>query len=1093
MNKCLLLAVTGLLSATLLLSCDGISNGTPDGKLSKGFVNPPDSMQTGVYWYWISDNISKNGVVKDLHAMKEAGINRAFIGNIGQGDIPYGNVKMFSDEWWDILHTALKTATELDIEIGIFNSPGWSQSGGPWVKPEEAMRYLAASEIRVKGPQKLSQKLPLPVEGKKSFDGKPATFQDVKVIAYPAPSGKVWKQEIRTSFKNEDDEYADRSFTFTFEKPETLRSISITPVNTAINALATVSVPEPETGNMKTVAEFAVNRTNRSLNVGFIQDAPVTVNIPEVTTESAVVSLTNNRNSAGFLDIELSSLPRIERYSEKTLAKMHQTPLPYWHDYMWPQQPEQSEGAINPATVVDLSDKLRPDGTFHWDVPDGEWVIMRTGMTPTNVTNSPASPESTGFETDKMSRKHIETHFYGHIGEILKRIPAKDRKTFRIVVEDSYETGGENFTDGFIEDFRQRYGYDPVPYLPAYQGYVIGNKENSDRFLWDVRRLVADKIAYDYVGGLRDVSHQHGLTTWLECYGHWGFPSEFLMYGGQSDEIAGEFWSEGSLGDIENRAASSCGHIYGKTKISAESNTCGGGAYSRYPAVIKQRGDRFFSEGINNTLLHVYITQPYEEWSPGVNAGFGNEFNRKNTWFSQIDVYTRYLKRVNYMLQQGLNVADVAYFIGEDAPKMTGVTDPPLPAGSQFDYMNAEVIEKYMTVKDGLITLPHGTQYRILVLPKLETMRPEVLQRIRDLVNDGATVLGAPPRRSPSLQNQPAADEQVQKLAAELWGNVDGVNVKHAKFGKGIIINGLNLAEAFELIGNRPDCYIPELQFANGAPAPAVPNNTVLYGHRTLEGAEIYFLSNQANKTVNIPAVWFRVANRKPELWHPVTGQIRWLPAFRSRDGLTGVPLRLEPYESVFIVFRKKATSRQSLDTPDAIAQNFPAPSNTTDITGSWTVAFEDRNPIQRGLAEPVKFDSLFSWTKSDVEAIKHYSGTARYSKTFTAKKPKRGQRLYLDLGALTAMAKVYLNGQYIDGVWTTPYRVDISDAVKNGDNQLEVAVVNTWVNRLVGDAALPNRSRPTWTPRNPYHNSADTFLQPSGLFGPVKLLTFEW
>jgi len=268
-----------------------------------------------------------------------------------------------------------------------------------------------------------------------------------------------------------------------------------------------------------------------------------------------------------------------------------------------------------------------------------------------------------------------------------------------------------------------------------------------------MRRLVANKVAYDYVGGLRDVSHKHGLTTWLEYYGHWGFPGEFLMYGGQSDEIGGEFWSEGELGDIENRAATSSGHIYGKTKIWAESNTAGRRAFSRYPATIKQRGDRFFAEGINATLLHVYITQPYEDKAPGVNARFGNEFNRKNTWFSQIDVYIQYLKRVNYMLQQGLNVADVAYFIGEDAPKMTGVTDPALPVGYQFDYMNAEVIEKYMTVKDGLLTFPHGTQYKIMVLPKLETMRPELLTRIKQLVHDGAVVLGPFPTRSPSLHH----------------------------------------------------------------------------------------------------------------------------------------------------------------------------------------------------------------------------------------------------------------------------------------------------------------------------------------------------
>lgn len=363
---------------------------------------------------------------------------------------------------------------------------------------------------------------------------------------------------------------------------------------------------------------------------------------------------------------------------------------------------------VEPNRVLDISSFLTGDN-LEWDVPAGDWVVMRMGMRPTGVKNSPADPEATGLETDKMSRKHVAAHFEALMGEICRRIPEADRRSWKVVVQDSYETGGQNFTDDFLESFRQRYGYDALPFLPAYEGYVVESRDRTDRFLWDMRRLVADRIAYDYVGGLRDISHKYGLRTWLENYGHWGFPGEFLQYGGQSDEIGGEFWSFGELGNIENRAASSCGHIYGKNKISAESFTSGGRPFECYPATMKQRGDRFFTEGVNNTLLHVYISQPSDGRVPGVNAFFSSEFNRLNTWYSQLDLFTSYLKRVNYMLQQGLNVADVAYFIGEDTPKMTGITEPALPKGFQFDYINAEVIERDLFVKDGLLTLPHGT------------------------------------------------------------------------------------------------------------------------------------------------------------------------------------------------------------------------------------------------------------------------------------------------------------------------------------------------------------------------------------------------
>jgi len=903
-------------------------------ELESGFNTIPDSIQTSVYWYWISDNISEKGAVKDLYSMKKAGINRAFIGNIGLDDVPYGKVKMLSDEWWKILHTVLKTATKLNIEIGIFNAPGWSQSGGPWVKAENAMRYLTSSELMVKGPLKLSRKLEKPID----------LFQDVKVIAYPVPkdnqlvlnntNATISSFPIVSDLLNIVDGNkktginfpAGKEFIINFEskKPFTASSLSLR--TTESNMLATAELQVKATnGKYQTISKFVINRTNPWLTVGFEPYAPVVVSFSATTATNFRMIIKNASPNSGLAELALGAMPRVERFAEKTLAKMWQTPIPLWKEYQWAPQPEVEDKAtmIDGSKVIDISNKMTADGTLNWDVPAGDWIILRTGMTPTGTKNSPASPEATGYEVDKMSKAHVEMHFYGHMGEVLKRIPEADRKCFKVVVQDSYEQGGENITDGFLEEFKQKYGYDATPYLPVYKGLVVNSQQSSDRFLWDMRRMVADKIAYDYVGGLRDISHKYGLTTWLECYGHWGFPGEFLMYGGQSDEIAGEFWSEGELGNIENRAATSCGHIYGKNKISSESNTCGGAAFSRGPANLKQRCDRFFAEGINNTLLHVYISQPYEDRNPGVNAPFGNEFNVKNTWFSQLDVYTQYLKRTNYMLQQGLNVADAAYFIGEDTPKMTGITDPVLPVGYQFDYMNAEVIEKYMTVKDGLITLPHGTQYRILVLPKLVTMRPELLIKIKQLVTEGAVVLGPAPMFSPSLQNQPMADQQIQTMARELWGNVDGVNVTSRKVGKGMIMNGLDMKQAFALINCEPDCKLPE-------------DNTIHYGHRTLENEEIYFITNQTNETKLITPE-FRVKGLQPELWDATTGSIRILPAYTQSGNSTAVPLKLAPNESVFIVFRNASNKSAATNLED----NYPTPVLLSNLSTPWTVQFD--------------------------------------------------------------------------------------------------------------------------------------------------------
>jgi len=1024
--------------------------------VESGFVNPPDSIQTSIYWYWISDHISKEGVVKDLHAMKEAGINRAFIGNIGLSDQEsgVGNVRFYSDEWWEITHTALKTATQLGIDIGIFNSPGWSQSGGPRVKPDQSMRYLASTTISVKGGRQIDITLPRP---ESPFTD---SFRDVKTIAYPAPDkeNKTLTLKNGTISRSGKDLIVD----FTTGQPFTLRGLKIYATTSPIDCPAKIQAKE--NGSFRTLAEFPVTRFNPQLNVGFDPYAPVVISVAAATSSEFRLVLSDITPGAALKEVELSSVPFIERYPEKTFAKMYQTPLPYWHEYQWRVQPEVDNTSlvVKASEIIDISGSLTGD-KLSWNAPEGDWIIMRTGMLPTGVTNAPARPEATGLETDKINKKHIEAHFEAFLGEIYRRIPAEDRKCWKVVVEDSYETGGQNFTDGFLEAFEERYGYDPLPFLPAFAGVVVETEEISDRFLWDMRRLVADKVAYDYVAGLREVSHQYGLTTWLENYGHWGFPGEFLQYGGQSDEIGGEFWSEGVLGDIENRAASSCGHIYGKTKISAESFTAGGGGYHRYPAMMKQRGDRFFTEGINNTLLHLCISQPYEELEPGVNATFGNEFNRKNTWYPHLDLFIKYIKRSNFMLQQGVNIADVAYFIGEDAPKMTGVTNPELPKGYQFDYINAEVIERDLFVKDGLLTLPHGTQYRILVLPKLETMRPELLAKLKNLLEDGAVILGPAPNRSPSYENYPEADEEVNRLATALWSQIDpGVN--YAKIGKGMLIDGMDMQQALQLVNCVPDCKL-------------ATDDPILYGHRSLKDMEIYFISNQEDKPVTtIPE--FRVKGMQPELWDAVTGRIRNLPSYNTGKTGTSVPLRLEAYESAFIVFRNKASGNAK---PADVNLNFPIPQPEKELTG-WTVVFDKE---KRGPEAPVKMDKLMDLTTSKEDNIRHYSGTIWYKTSFELTAVKDAD-LFVNLNELSAMAKVRINGQYAGGVWTAPYRVNISEYVKTGVNTVEIEVVTTWLNRLIGDLKLPEKERKTWVAYQPW--KATDPLQKSGLIGPVVL-----
>ena len=1033
-----------------LLSCNKTetsANHPSFASIEQGFRSIPDSVQTGVYWYWISDNISKEGVERDLEAMKVAGINRAFIGNIGIDGIPYGDHKLLSSEWWEVLHAALKKATELNIEIGIFNSPGWSQSGGPWVKSSQAMRYLASSDTIVAGPGRMQ--LTLPSVGKDE--------QDVCVIAYPALDKPVAEKSWAINKKSGQ----SSSSVLVFDKEATVRTL-IYRVNTPFKTTAKLWVKKG--GKEELLRQFVIDRSNPALNVGFVPYAPVVISLPETSASQFRLEMSEEGEAAG--NVTLTSSPMMERYPEKSLAKMFQTPLPMWDDYLWEKQPAVSDASlmVSPDAIKNVTE-FSKNGVLDWEVPEGKWVIRRMAMLPTGVTNSPAAPEATGPEIDKMSKKHVAFHFDAFIGDILKRIPEADRKTFKVVVQDSYETGGQNWTDDMISVFKERYGYDPVPYLPVLEGTVVGNPDISDRFLWDLRRLIADRVSYDYVGGLRDVCHQHGLTTWLENYGHWGFPGEFLQYGGQSDEIAGEFWSEGSLGDIENRAASSCGHIYGKRRVWAESFTSGGPAFGRYPYQMKQRGDRFFTEGINSSLLHVYIHQPFEDREPGLDAWFGNEFNRKNTWFSQMDVFTGYLKRCNFMLQRGDYVADVAYFIGEDAPKMTGICTPELPAGYSFDYINGEVLLQRASVEDGRIVLPSGMKYRLLVLPQLETMRPEILQKIKELLQAGACVIGPAPKYSPSLSDYPAADRKVQALASELWGDqTESVRT----IGKGrLFMPATSLQPVLEALNVKPD-----MRVNSGTP--------VLFIHRATNEGDIYFISNQSENPVDINPS-FRVAGKLPELWNPLTAEIRLLPEFTCADGVTTVPVRLEGFESSFIIFRKKGTPVKTT------ARNYPVKEVLATVTSPWQVDFEKG---KRGPEEAVTFPALQDWTESTDPSIRYFSGKAIYTNRITLDElPQKA--LYLDLGKVMVMAKVKINGQYVGGVWTTPYRLPVGDFLRKGENLIEVEVVNNWRNRLIGDASLPEKERGTWTNVNPWN--ADSPLQSSGLIGPVEIQAYSY
>ncbi|RKN78672.1 glycosyl hydrolase [Ulvibacterium marinum] len=1080
-----------IIAWSILIQCDSSEKKQqPDfAKIKTDFVTPSDDNTLWCYWYWIGDDISKEGITKDLEAMKEAGIGGALIGNINPEEKD-GKVPMLSEAWWDHMVHAVNEGKRIGVDIGAFNCPGWSQSGGPWVKPNMAMRYMTYSEAKVKGGQKVIVKLTKPTQ----------EFQDTYVLAFPSIASEEKTLSLRNAriditpgIKNAN-QLIDRDtatvagfsksvenyqIDFISDEPLKARSLRIVPAKDEIKVACEVFAKTD--GTYKSIKSFTIDRSKLSPNVGPDKYAPILVALPETESKNfrlkfkalGGVFQSNTFPNAkldvwNLSEIVLSEAVGLEDYSEKALGKMHPTPFPAWDSYLWEQQVAIKDNSltVNKADVVDISDKMDSDGRLSWNAPAGEWTIQRFGMTPTGTKNAPSAPQGKGYEIDKMSEELIRFHFEQFIGKFIDRIPEENRSAFKYVIADSYEMGSQNWTDTFQQEFKETYGYDPKPFLPTYTGRVVQSVEASDRFLWDVRRLVADKVAYEYVGGLREVSNEHNLQLWLENYGHWGFPSEFLMYGGQSNLVSGEFWNEGSLGDIECKSASSAAHIYGKSRVSAEAFTAAKRSYVRHPALLKKRGDWSFTEGINHFVLHLYIHQPDDNRVPGVNAWFSTEFNRHNTWFKKSKTYFDYLRRSQHLLQQGTYAADICYFIGENAPIMTGARNPEIPDGYSYDYINAEVILERLSVKDGKFVLPDGMSYSLMVLPPFETIRPELLEKIESLVAQGGKIYGKAPQKSPSLEGYPKGDARVKEMADKMWGqNTDEIK----NYGKGFIVEGLGLQEALDKLGIAKDVDL-------GKDAP------VLWTHRKLPGMDIYFLTNQSEDKINISPS-FRVKGSKPQLWNAATGEIRMLNEFTEDNERTTVPINMEPLQSWFLVF----TNFEPKGIDIGYGANFPNHKLISTLENPWKVDFQNKDI---GPAEILEFDTLIDWSSQENDSIKYYSGTATYTSTFNYEKDSETKDVFIDLGNVGVIASVKVNGKDIGTTWIAPYRLKATNTIQEGENTIEVEVVNVWRNRITGDKTISEAARTTWL--NVDDISPDEELIPSGLLGPVTIQIIE-
>lgn len=558
-------------------------------------------------------------------------------------------------------------------------------------------------------------------------------------------------------------------------------------------------------------------------------------------------------------------------------------------------RPTPEGAATEKESVVILTDRLQTDGTLTWDVPEGEWILLRLGHTPTGKENHPAPVAGRGLECDKMSREAMDAHWAGMMATVLRDADPASRAALNNALIDSYEVGSQNWTPKFRAEFQKRRGYDPLPYMPTVTGRVIGSIEVSERFLWDFRRTIADLFAENYFAYFGELCHKNGLQFSVEPYGNGLFDN--LQVGGLADITMGEFWVGGGASETI-RVAASAAHTNGRTIVGAESFTADEqrGRFQVEPYGIKALGDRMFTEGLNRYIFHRYAHQPWKDLNPGMTMGpWGMHLERTETWWDQGTAWMKYIARCQYLLQSGRFVADVVYFTGEDGPNdLPYLRGSVVPNGYNYDGCDATVLRK-MRVENGEIVLPTGMRYKVLMLPGGDTMTPETLTVIAKLVQDGATVLGPKPNRSPSLVGYPACDTAVKALADNLWGRADGKTVFENAVGKGRIYWGKPLADVLTARNITPDVTVAERAF---------PVNWI---HRMANNADLYFVANPRYRTESV-SVSFRLTGRTPELWNPETGAISPAPAWREENGRTVVPLTFTPAGSVFVVFRKPST-----------------------------------------------------------------------------------------------------------------------------------------------------------------------------------------
>lgn len=1077
----------------LLFTVESVAQPPVSVKLSKslyGFNHPQDSTRTKVWWFHGENETTRYGITTDLEALKKAGI-----GGVVYYDQVFGNQQQalpaMSPEWWEMLKFSAKEAQRIGLRFEAHVSNGYV-AGGPWIKYEDGMKRLVATESLIHGGQPIQVTLA-------ALRNSYTYSKDVVVLAFPAPEGGGGSSQ--------------------YQHPQLSSNISGIDAAAMVNpAGSLVKVPQQANGQSVYInINFQENFTARSITYQVKPSGKATSSATNVPGPPGPIFVGTGYKVLPVLgQLEISqdgkNYTRVcdlypvykahESWQQKTLAfpkvqaKYYRLNLHDWaegdaakqdlfignvvmssdaHLDQWEEKaglfseyiendhtpPYVKNEVIQPAQVINLTTQMDTAGVLRWNAPKGNWVVMRFAQVATGGRTKHGRNNLMGLECDKMSAKAATlqfTHYFKPILDSLRSIQAP----LAGMAMDSHEAGAQNWTDEFLTEFERRRGYALLPYLPVMWGHVVASSEISAKVLYDVRRTIADLIADNYYGTFQKLCSQEGVAFTAQATGNaLCIVADPIQAKSKVEIPQGEFWIIHPEGNYDIKEASSSAHLYGKPIASGEAFT--GALYNHTLSDLKNIADGAYAFGINEFVVCASAYQPWDSTRLPGNVARGLEWvvNRNNTWWNFSRDFWDYQARCAYLLRLGRPVVDLCVYLGDNAPvKILTYRLPEIPTGYYFDAFTQDALLTRMRTTDGKVELPDGISYGMMVLPRSGEITYAALKKIADLVKNGAKVWGNRPVGSPSKTDA----RQRAAYAAIVHALWDKRKNGSKTFGKGTVYWGMSLAEAIQKTGMKPD-----IQVGNGNSN----NEKLYYVHRELNDADLYFINNHKD-TIQSGEFTFRSGHPYVQLWNPVTGKRFSVSVLKKTKNTVTVQLALAARESYFVVCSDTAETLSAL--------SLKQPDKEQAINTDWKVYFNEHS----GGPGWVTLSKLTDWTKNEQPNIRFYSGTAVYTKELEVEQIDSTQTVLIKLQQLNSVSDVFVNGERAGTIWCSPWEIDITPLLKKGKNTIEIRIANTWINRLIGDAALPEKERITWT-NFPIAQPTDK-LQPSGLID-VRLL----